>query len=83
MADKPFGHVTHYFPKVGVAVVQLTGGGIKVGDSVKIVTPSNEFIQTIASIQVDHQPVEKGKKGDEVAIKVDQPAHENAQLFKD
>ncbi|MBI3115528.1 MAG: hypothetical protein HYZ09_03505 [Candidatus Kerfeldbacteria bacterium] len=81
MSDKPIGQVTHYFPKVGVAVVKLTAG-LKVGDTVKLVGHGAEFEQTVTSMQVDHEPVEKGKKGHEVAIKVDQPVHEKAELFK-
>lgn len=80
MPDKLIGHVTHYFPKVSVAVIKLTDGGLAVGDTVKIAA-KNEFTQIVQSMQVDHAPVESGKVGDEVAIKVDQPADEKDQVF--
>jgi hypothetical protein len=36
----------------------------------------------IASMQIDHKPVEKGKKGDELAIKLENPTKEGAVIYK-
>jgi len=33
-------------------------------------------------MQIEHEQVEKAKKGDEVAIKVDQPTKEGAEVYK-
>ncbi len=82
MPETPIGHVTHYFDKIGVAVIALTGGGLKVGDTIKVAGHGAEFSQTVASMQVEHQEVQSGKKGDEVAIKVDQPVKPKDQVFK-
>lgn len=64
---KKIGKVTHYFDKIGVAVLSLTAP-LSVGNTVKI----GELTQVISSMQLDHEPIEKAKKGDDVAIKVDQ-----------
>lgn len=81
MADQEVGKVIHYFGKAMVAVVRLSGK-LAVGDVIKVAKGENDFAMKIASMQVDHEPVEKGKKGDEVAIKVDNPTKEGALVFR-
>jgi len=71
-AAKPIGKVTHYFDRISVAVVSLDKA-LKLGDRVHFQGTHTDFQQEITSMQVEHQAVEKGKKGEEVAIKVDQP----------
>ena len=51
---------------------------LKMGDKVKIKDGENEFEQVVSSMQVEHVPVEKGKKGEQVGVKVDQPVGEGA-----
>jgi putative protease len=71
MASKDLvGKVIHYYDKIGVAVVKL-GKALKIGDKVKFVHGENEFEQVVKSMQLEHEQVQAGKKGQEVAIKVD------------
>lgn len=79
MAEQEVGKVIHYYNKAAVAVVRLSGN-LKVGDTVKIAKGEDEFEMKIASMQVDHEAVESGKTGDEVAIKVDNPTKEGAAV---
>ena len=81
MEDKPIGKVVHYFDKAQVAVVKLDGA-LKMGDGVKFSHGENEFTQTVESMQVDHKAINAGKKGDEVAVKLNQPTHEHALVYK-
>lgn len=73
------GKVTHYFDHLGVAVLDLTGK-IAVGDTVKFVGHGTDFVQTISSMQINHQPVESASKGDEVAVKTDQPVKDGMSV---
>ena len=71
LADKALaGKVIHYYDKIGVAVIKLEKG-LKVGDSVKFVHGEDEFEQEVESMQLEHAQVQSGKKGEEVAVKVD------------
>ena len=81
MAEQEVGKVIHYFDKAMVAVVRLSGK-LAVGDVIKVVKGENDFAMKIASMQIDHEAVEKGKKGDEVAIKVENPTKEGAVIYK-
>ncbi|MEK7599071.1 MAG: hypothetical protein AAB474_01280 [Patescibacteria group bacterium] len=81
MDKKPLGKVTHYYDKAMVAIVKLSGG-LKIGDSVKFVKGENEFTQNIESMQIEHEALKSAKKGQEVAVKVSQPAKEGALVYK-
>ena len=74
-ATKTIGKVHHYFDKIGVAALFLTSP-LAVGDTVKISGHDKELTQTVESMQVEHEQVLKAKKGDDVAIKVDQEVKE-------
>jgi putative protease len=74
LADKDLiGKVIHYYDKIQVAVLKLDKS-LKVGDKVKFVHGDREFEQTLESMQLEHKQVESGKKGQEVAVKVDKEA---------
>ncbi len=79
--EKEIGTVTHWYDKIGVAVVKIKNS-LKVGDKVKVKKGDEEFEDTIASIQIDHQSVETAKKGDDAAVKLSARAKEGAVLIK-
>lgn len=81
MAEKEVGKVTHYYGKIMVAVIKLAGK-LSVGDNIKIVRGEEESEMTVESIQIDHEAVKSGKKGDEVAIKLAGPTKEGAVIYK-
>lgn len=78
---KELGKVVHWYDKIGVAVVKLAGA-LKVGDRVKVKRGETEFEEAVSSMQLDHKPVETGKKGQEVAVKFSQPAKDGAVISK-
>jgi putative protease len=76
------GKVTHYYDKIGVAVVELTAD-LAVGDRIKFTRGGEDmFEQTVESIQVEHNKIDSAKKGDTIGLKVDQPVKEGAEIFK-
>ena len=80
MKDDLIGKVIHYYDKIGVAVIKLNKP-LKVGESIKFVHGENEFTQSIESMQLEHAQVESGKKGQEVAVKVDKETKSGAQVY--
>ena len=78
--DKPIGKVTHYYDKIGVAIIKLDKA-LKVGDTLKFSGHDQEFEQTIGSMQLEHQDIKKAKKGMEVGVKVDQKVKENDNVY--
>lgn len=63
------GEVTHYFNKIGVAVLDL-GADLKVGDWVHFLGHSTDFEQRVESMQIEHANIEAASAGDDVALKV-------------
>lgn len=76
---KAIGKVTHYYDKIGVAIIKLATG-IKVGDTIKISRKDGELEQKVASMQVDHEAIAKAKKGQVIGLRVDQPVKEGAKV---
>lgn len=78
--EKPIGTVTHWYDRIGVAVVKLNGKLAK-GDKIKVKKGDSEFEEIVSSIQLDHADVSSAKKGDDAAIKLSQHAREGAGVF--
>ena len=80
--EKIIGKVTHYFNKIGVAVVELTEDGIKAGETIHFRGGEKDFEQKVDSMQVEHEEISEAKKGDSVGLKVDEPVHEGYIVYK-
>lgn len=78
---KPIGKITHFFPKIKVAVLELKST-LKQGDKIKIVGHGKEFEQTIASMQIEHEQVKTAKKGQSIGLKVKKPVKEKDLAYK-
>ena len=75
--------MTHYYDKISVAVIKLSKGDLKVGDSIKIVDKEgNELTQEVTSMQIEHANIDIAKSGDEFGLKVDSPVKTNSEVFK-
>lgn len=81
MADKPAGKITHYYDKIGVAVIEVMSP-LAVGDEIKVSGHENEFTQKIESLQIEHEQIQKAEKGKVVGMKVEKPVKENDLIFK-
>lgn len=82
MANFKIGKVTHYFDKIGVAIVELDAN-LSVGDKIKFVRGGEDiFEQTVGSIQIEHEKKDSAKKGDVIGLKSDQEVKEGAEVYK-
>lgn len=74
------GVVTHYYDKIGVAIVKASKA-IKAGEKLRFGDEEKGFEQAADSMQFDHKTIDVAKKGQEVGIKVDQKAKEGTPVF--
>lgn len=74
------GRVIHFYDKISVAVIKLEKA-LKVGERVKFVHGENSFEQAIESMQFEHEQIPGGKKGQEVAVKVDKEAKSGTLVY--
>lgn len=79
--DKQIGIVSNYFEHVKVAAIKLTAP-LKVGDIVEFKGGKVDFEQPVKSIQIQHEKVEKAKKGDEIGIKVKKKVRKGYRVIK-
>lgn len=82
MADIEIGHITHYFPKIGVAVIEITAGSLKVGESIRIKGHTSDFTQVVESLQQEHLQVPEVPKGVSAGLKVKEHVREGDKVFR-
>ena len=78
---KLIGKISHYFGNIGVGVIELTDK-LKEGETIRIVGGETDFTQTAESMQVEHQKVKEGKKGDSIGLKVAEKVREGYKVYK-
>ncbi len=81
MSGKLVGKVTHFYDRIGVAVIDLKDT-LQVGDQVHFFGRSTDFRQEIASMQVEHEPISEAEKGQEVAVKVERRVRKSDKIYK-
>ncbi len=77
---RPIGEVTHYFDRIGVAVISLWAG-LALGDWVQFYGSSTNFAQQIDSMQIDYQPIEEAVAGQEVAVLVSEKVRKGDKIY--
>ncbi len=79
---KQIGVVSNYFANIKVAAIKLTSP-LKIGDRVQIKGgDETDFKQKIRSIQLNHEKIDKAKKGDEIGTKLNKKARKGYKVFK-
>ena len=82
MVEEKIGVVEHFFTNVSVAAIKINNGELKIGDAIHIVGAHTDFTQKINSMQIDRNPVESVKAGDDVGIKVKDRVREHDIVYK-
>jgi len=78
---KKVGEITHYFDHIQVAVLKVTEGSVKAGETIRIGEEADGFEQKADSMQIDHQTVAEVMAGQEAGLKVAQKTHEGDAVY--
>ncbi len=78
---KLIGKITHYFGKIGVAVIELSDT-LKVGDTIRIIGGETDFNQTVDSMEIEHKKIQKAGAGESIGLKIAQNVHEGYKVYK-
>ena len=81
MSGTLIGEVTHFYNRIGVAVLELTDV-LQVGDQVHFLGRSTDFRQKVESIQIEHDAISEAGAGQEVAVKVERRVRRHDKVFK-
>ena len=82
MEEEKVGIVQKFFAKPSVAAVEVTAGVLRIGDRLHFKGHTTDFEETVASMQIELEPVEEAKPGDLIGIKVKERVRENDSVFK-
>jgi translation elongation factor EF-1alpha len=81
MSGKMIGEVTHFYNRIGVAVLDLTGS-LQLGDQVHFLGRSTDFQQKVESMQIEHEDISEAGAGQEIALKVERRVRRHDRVFK-
>ena len=82
MPEEEVAVISNFFAKAGVAALKITSGTIRIGDLLKYKGYTTDFTEEVASMQIENQPVEEAKAGDEVGIKVKERVRKKDRVYK-
>ena len=75
------GRVSHFFTQISVAVIELTAT-VSVGDRILIKGPTTNLEQTIDSMEIEHEKVQKAGAGQSIGMKVKDRVRETDVVYK-
>ena len=82
MAEKKLiGRITHYFPKISVAVVELSGD-IAVGGRIRVEGATTSFEEVIESMEIENKKVETATAGQSIGLKVKERVRLHDNVYK-
>lgn len=79
--EEKVGKVIHYYTDIQVAIVKLEKR-VELGDKVQFRGHTTDFEQTIDSMEIEHEKVEVGEKGQEIGLKVKKRVREGDHMYK-
>ena len=82
MDEERIGKVVKFFAKPSVAAVEVTAGGLRVGDRIRIKGHTTDLEETVESMQVEKESIDAAKPGDLIGIKVKDRVREGDTVFK-
>jgi len=75
------GRVSHFFRKISVAVIELKDT-ISVGDRILIKGPTTNLEETVKSMEIEHEKVQRAEAGQSIGLKVSDRVRENDAVYK-
>ena len=80
-SEKEIGRVVGFFRIPMVAVLKVTGEKLKMGDRIWIRGHTTDLKETLSSLQINHQPIQEAKKGDEIGVKISARARRGDRVY--
>ena len=80
--EKLIGRIIHYYSHLGVGIIELTEGELKVGDVIHVKGTHTDFRQTVDSIQLEHHSVSRAEQGKSAGVRVKEKVREHDWVFR-
>ena len=75
------GRVSHFFTKICVAVIELKDA-LSAGDRILIKGPTTNLEQTVGSMEIEHEKVQRAEAGQSIGLQVDGRVRETDIVYK-
>ena len=75
------GHIAHFFSKINVAVIDLRLP-LTIGDRILVKGPSTDIEQTVQSMQINRNDIQRAEGGQSIGLKVAHPVKEKDVVYK-
>ena len=75
------GHITHFFSKINVAVLDLIAP-LAVGDHILVKGPTTDFEQVVESMQIEHANIPRAEAGQSIGLKMTERVRERDLVYK-
>ena len=82
MTEEQVGVVVKFFSKPSVAAIEVSGGGLKKGDTLKYRGHTTDFMDVVSSMELDNKPIEEAKVGDLIGIRVKDRVREGDKVYR-
>jgi translation elongation factor EF-Tu-like GTPase len=82
MVEEKIGTVEHFFTNIGVAAIKVTGGELKVGDTIHIVGANTDVTHMVDRMEINRVPVTVAITGDAIGIKITGRCREHDVVYK-
>ncbi len=80
-ADK-IGVIQHYYPRVEAAIINVSHGVLRTGDTLHFRGHTTDFYQRVDRMEVEHQPVEAVTAGQAVGVHVSRRVREGDLVMR-
>ena len=81
MAKTKVGVVIHFYPKISVAIIDLSAD-LKKGDRITIEGRGNSIPLVVESMQIEHDEIAVAKKGQAIGMRVPEQVKQDDEVFK-
>ncbi len=81
-SEEQIGIVRNFFSRISVAAVEITGSGLKIGDTIKVKGALTDFLQKVESMEINRKPVQMAEKGMAIGIKTKEKARPGDLVYK-
>ncbi len=78
---KKIGEITHYFSKIGVAIIQLRGA-LSIGEKILIKGTTTHIEQDVTSMPIEQKDIIKPKRGQNIGLKVDGKVRKKDNVYR-
>ena len=75
------GRVSHFFTKISVAVIELKDA-LSASDRILIKGPTTNLEQTVGSMEIEHEKVQRAEAGQSIGLQVDGRVRETDIVYK-